>query len=287
MPQSIMGLLGAGAILAILLTGCSLFQSSDEPSSAPLAKTVPSPAITATPTVVAAPTDTPTPAPTDTPTPAPTDTPTPAPTDTPTPTPAPTDTPTPTPAPTDTPTPESTDTPTPAPTDTPTPTPAPTDTPTPESTDTPTPAPTDTPTDTPTPAPTDTPTPAPTDTPTPRADRHTDTRADQHANDCGSGCERRHQYRRSRDGVVGIQLPRPPRSSLVRERGLPPRSRERPVCDQCIRRRAPPDYSGSVVRAIRVGSKCAWRRPRFRDIRGAVRSRQCSRKSDPVPHPSA
>ena len=48
MSKSIISLPVAGAILAILLTGCSLFQSSDgQPSDvetpAPLARTVPSP----------------------------------------------------------------------------------------------------------------------------------------------------------------------------------------------------------------------------------------------------
>ena len=108
MSKSIISLPVAGAILAILLTGCSLFQSSDgQPSDAetpaPLARTVPSPTSTATPAVAPAPTATPTPtmAPTHTPTPVPTPTPTIAPTHTPTPVP----TPTPTSAPTHTPTP--------------------------------------------------------------------------------------------------------------------------------------------------------------------------------------
>ena len=111
MSKSIISLPVAGAILAILLTGCSLFQSSDgQPSDAetpaPLARTVPSPTSTATPAVAPAPTATPTPtmAPTHTPTPVPTPTPTMAPTHTPTPVP----TPTPTSAPTHTPTPEPT-----------------------------------------------------------------------------------------------------------------------------------------------------------------------------------
>ena len=79
MSKSIISLPVAGAILAILLTGCSLFQSSDgQPSDAetpaPLARTVPSPTSTATPAVAPAPTATPTPtsAPTNTPTPEPT-----------------------------------------------------------------------------------------------------------------------------------------------------------------------------------------------------------------------
>ena len=111
MSKSIISLPVAGAILAILLTGCSLFQSSDgQPSDAetpaPLARTVPSPTSTATPAVAPAPTATPTPtsAPTNTPTPVPTPTPTMAPTNTPTSEP----TPTPTSAPTHTPTPEPT-----------------------------------------------------------------------------------------------------------------------------------------------------------------------------------
>ena len=92
MSKSIISLPVAGAILAILLTGCSLFQSSDgQPSDAetpaPLARTVPSPTSTATPAVAPAPTATPTPtsAPTNTPTPVPTM----APTNTPTPEPTP------------------------------------------------------------------------------------------------------------------------------------------------------------------------------------------------------
>ena len=96
MSKSIISLPVAGAILAILLTGCSLFQSSDgQPSDAetpaPLARTVPSPTSTATPAVAPAPTATPTPtsAPTNTPTPVPTPTPTMAPTNTPTPEPTP------------------------------------------------------------------------------------------------------------------------------------------------------------------------------------------------------
>ena len=128
MSKSIISLPVAGAILAILLTGCSLFQSSDgQPSDAetpaPLARTVPSPTSTATPAVAPAPTATPTPtsAPTNTPTPVPTPTPTMAPTNTPTPVP----TPTPTMAPTNTPTPVPTPTPTMAPTNTPTPVPTP------------------------------------------------------------------------------------------------------------------------------------------------------------------
>ena len=148
MSKSIISLPVAGAILAILLTGCSLFQSSDgQPSDAetpaPLARTVPSPTSTATPAVAPAPTATPTP--TNTPSVTPAATPTSAPTNTPTmaPTQAPTATPTPTP----------TMAPTQAPTATPTPTMAPTQAPTATPTPTPTMAPTQAPTATPTPTP--------------------------------------------------------------------------------------------------------------------------------------
>ena len=166
MTKFAMRWLASGAILfALLLTGCSLFQSPDEPSPAP----------TNTPT--ATPTNMPTPEPATTPTLEPTATPTAAPTYTlvPTATPTPEPTATPITAPMHTPTPEPATTPTPEPTATPTPapmhTPVPTATPTPEPTATPTPAPmhTPVPTATPTPEPTATPTTAPTHTPAPAA----------------------------------------------------------------------------------------------------------------------
>ncbi len=101
MSKPIVGLLVVGvALLAVLIVGCS-----DEPSSTPSARTVPSPIITTQPSVTPepppAPTTATTPEPTPTPTTAPTDTPTPEPTATPTsaatatPAPAPTATPTP------------------------------------------------------------------------------------------------------------------------------------------------------------------------------------------------
>ena len=116
MSKLVIGLLGLGAgALAILLTGCSLFQSSEgQPAGAetpaPLVRTVPSPTATSTPSDAPVPTNTPTATPTaattPTPTPVQTDTPTPEPTAT------PTAAPTYTPVPTATPTPEPTATPT-------------------------------------------------------------------------------------------------------------------------------------------------------------------------------
>ena len=120
MTKFTMRWLASGAILfALLLAGCSLFQSPDEPSPAPMN----------TPT--ATPTNMPPPEPATTPSPAPTATPT----NTPTPEPTATPSPAPTATPTNTPTPEPTATPSPAPTATPTntPTPEPPATPTTES----------------------------------------------------------------------------------------------------------------------------------------------------------
>ena len=100
MTKFAMRWLVSGAILfALLLTGCSLFQSPE-----------PSPAPTNTPT--ATPTNMPTPEPATTPTPEPTAIPTAAPTYTPTPEPTATPSPAPTATPTNTPTPEPPATPT-------------------------------------------------------------------------------------------------------------------------------------------------------------------------------
>ncbi len=76
MPRSVTSPV-AGVMLAVLLAGCSLFQSSDEqPSGADTptrsAGTAPSPTFTPTPAVAPAPTDTPTGAPAATPTDTPT-----------------------------------------------------------------------------------------------------------------------------------------------------------------------------------------------------------------------
>ena len=78
MPRSVISPV-AGVMLAALLTGCSLFQSSDgQPSGADaptrLAGTAPSPTFTTTPAVAPAPADTPTGAPVATPTDTPTPT---------------------------------------------------------------------------------------------------------------------------------------------------------------------------------------------------------------------
>ncbi len=83
MPRSVTSPV-AGVMLAVLLAGCSLFQSSDgQPSGAAAptrsAGTAPSPTFTTTPAVAPAPADTPTGAPVATPTGTPTPTPTGAP----------------------------------------------------------------------------------------------------------------------------------------------------------------------------------------------------------------
>ena len=83
MPRSVISPV-AGVMLAVLLTGCSLFQSSDgQPSGADAptrsAGTAPGPTFTTTPAVAPAPADTPTGAPAATPTDTPTPTPTGAP----------------------------------------------------------------------------------------------------------------------------------------------------------------------------------------------------------------
>ncbi len=83
MPRSVTSPV-AGVMLAVLLAGCSLFQSSDgQPSGADAptrsAGTAPSPIFTTTPAVAPAPADTPTGAPAATPTDTPTPTPTGAP----------------------------------------------------------------------------------------------------------------------------------------------------------------------------------------------------------------
>ena len=83
MPRSVISPV-AGVMLAVLLAGCSLFQSSDgQPSGADAptrsAGTAPSPIFTTTPAVAPAPADTPTGAPAATPTDTPTPTPTGAP----------------------------------------------------------------------------------------------------------------------------------------------------------------------------------------------------------------
>ena len=134
----------------MLMTGCS-----DEPTSSPVAKILPS--STATPTSVPTPTATATPTPIPTPPPTPSQTPTPSPLPTPTATATATLTPTPTPTPSQTPTPS----PLPTPTATATATLTPTPTPTPSQTPTPSPLPTPTATPTPIPTPTATPTPTP------------------------------------------------------------------------------------------------------------------------------
>ena len=166
MSKSMVGLFCAGPVLiAVLLTGCSFFQSSDGQRPEvetvnPVAKTVPNPTSTAKPTVAPLPTTTSTPQPTATPIPTPTYTPTPQPTATPTFMPTNTPTPRPTAAPTSTPTSQ------PTPQATATPTLTPTGTPIPDPTITPTYSPTSTPTPEPTVAPTYTPTPTATVTPT-------------------------------------------------------------------------------------------------------------------------
>ncbi len=66
--------LGLLSACIVLLSGCSFFQSPDEPSLEPLAKTSPSPTLassTATPSPIPTPTATPTPTPTATPSPTP------------------------------------------------------------------------------------------------------------------------------------------------------------------------------------------------------------------------
>ena len=83
MPRSVTSPV-AGVMLAVLLAGCSLFQSSGgQPSGADAptrsAGTAPSPTVTTTPAVAPAPADTPTGAPVATPTDTPTPTPTGAP----------------------------------------------------------------------------------------------------------------------------------------------------------------------------------------------------------------